>query len=45
MINSMDKLRRERSFWVEVNKKLRGGGCFDLGLVGEIGFRYVSTWG
>lgn len=44
MINGMDKLRRERSFWVEVNKKLRGGGgCFDLGLVGEIGFRYVST--
>lgn len=41
----MDKLRKERSFLVEVNKKLRGeGGCFDLGFVGEIGFRYVSMW-
>lgn len=45
MIRDMDKLRKERSFLVEVNKKLRGGGgCFDLSFVGEIGFRYVSMW-
>lgn len=30
-----------------MNKKVRrggGGGCFDLGLGEEIGFRYVSIW-
>lgn len=44
MINDMNKLRRKRSFWVIVNKKLRRGReCYELGLVGEIGFRYVST--
>lgn len=31
-----------------MSRKLRGGvggSCIDLDLIGEIGFRYVSTWG